>query len=137
MGICTEQRLDWIWISSSHIPGVEYTMADKMSRVFNGNTEWMLSHKLFKILCDRFDPQVDLFTTRLNKQIDKCVSWMRDPYCIAVNAFIFSWKTHKIYTFPPFSLVGAAISKLIRDNTIGIMILPKRTTQYWFPTMPI
>ena len=63
------------------------------------------------------------------------VSWMPDPYCIAVNAFNFSWKTHKIYAFPPFSLVGAAISKLIRDNTIGIMIIPKWTTQYWFLTM--
>ena len=63
------------------------------------------------------------------------VSWMPDPYCIAVNAFNFSWKTHKIYAFPPFSLVGAAISKFIRDNTTGIMIIPKWTTQYWFPTM--
>ena len=125
------------WISSSHIPGVENTMADKMSRVFSDNTEWMLSHKLFKILCDKFQfsPQVDLFATRLNKQIDKYVSWMPDPYCIAVNAFNFSWKTHKIYAFPPFSLVGAATSKLIRDNTIGFMIIPKWTTQYWFPTM--
>ena len=97
----------------------------------------MLSHKLFKILCDRFqfNPQVDLFATRLNKQIDKYVFWMPDPYCIAVNAFNFSWKTHKIYAFPSFSLVGAAILKLIRDNTIGIMIIPKWTTQYWFPTM--
>ena len=42
------------WISSSRIPGVENTMADKMSRVFSDNTEWMLSHKLFKILCDKF-----------------------------------------------------------------------------------
>ena len=125
------------WISSSHIPGVGNTMADKMSRVFNDNTEWMLSHKLFKVLCDRFqfNPPVDLFATRLNKQIYKYVSWMPDPYCIAVNAFNFSWKTHKTYAFPPFSLVGAAISKLIRDNTIGIMIIPKWTTQYWFPTM--
>ena len=32
------------WISSSHIPGVENTMAHKMSRVFSDNTEWMLSH---------------------------------------------------------------------------------------------
>ena len=97
----------------------------------------MLSHKLFKILCDRFqfNPQVDLFDTRFNKQIDKYVSLMPDPYCIAVNAFNFSWKTHKIYAFPSFSLVGAAILKLIRDNTIGIMIIPKWTTQYWFPTM--
>ena len=96
-------------------------MPDKMSRVFNDNTEWMLSHKLLKILCDRFqfNPQVDLFATRLNKQIDKYVSWMPDPYCIPVNAFNFNWKTHKIYAFPPFSLIGAAMSKLIRDNTIG------------------
>ena len=116
------------WIFTSHIPRVENTMADKISWVFNDNTEWMLSHKLFRILCDKFQfsPQVDLFATRLNKQI----YWMPDPYCIAVNAFNFSWKTHKIYAFPSFSLVGAAISKLIRDSTIGIMIIPNWTTQY-------
>ena len=57
------------------------------------------------------------------------------PYCIAVNVFNFSWKTHKIYAFPPFSLVGAAISTLITDNTIEIIIIPKWTTQHWFSTM--
>ena len=83
------------WISSSHIPGAENTMADKMSRVFSDNTEWMLSIELFNILCDKFQfsPQVDLFATRLNKQIDKYVSSMPDPYCIAVNVLNFSWKT--------------------------------------------
>ena len=98
-----------------------------MSRVISDNTEWMLSIKLFKILWDKFQfsPQVGLFATCLNKQIDKYVSWMPDPYCIAVNVLNFSWKTHKIYVFPPFSLAGAAISKLIRDNTIRIMIIPK------------
>ena len=82
-------------IFSSHIPGVENTMTDKMSRVFKDNTEWVLSHKLFKILCDKFQfsPQVDLFATHLKKQIDKYVSWMPDPYCIAMNALNFSWKT--------------------------------------------
>ena len=57
------------WISSSHIPGVENTMADKMSRVFNDNTEWLLTHKLFKILFNKFQfsQQFDLLTTRLNK----------------------------------------------------------------------
>ena len=83
------------WISSSHIPGAENTMADKMSRVFSDNTEWMLSIELFNILCDKFQssPQVDLFATRLNKQIDKYVSSMPDPYCIAVNVLNFSRKT--------------------------------------------
>ena len=57
------------WISSSHIPGVENTMADKISRVFNDNTEWMLTHKLFKILFNKFQfsQQFDHPSTRLNK----------------------------------------------------------------------
>ena len=90
----------------------------------------IVSHKLFKTPCDKvqFNPKVDLFATRLKKKIDKYVSWMLDPYCIALNAFNFSWKPHKIYPFVPFSLVGAALSKLIRNNTIGIMIIPKWTT---------
>ena len=125
------------WISSSHIPGAENTMADKMFRMFSDNTEWMLSIELFKVLCGKFQfsQQIDLFATRLNKQIHKYVYWMPDPYYIAVNVLNFSWKTHKIYAFPPFNLVGAAISKLIRDNTIWIMIIPKRTKEHWFPTM--
>ena len=88
--------------------------------------------QIFITLCDRFkfNSQADLFVTRLSKQIDKYVSWMLDPYCIAGNGFNFSWKPHKIYAFPPFSLVGATILKLIRDNTIGIMIIPKWTMQY-------
>ena len=97
----------------------------------------MLSHELFKISCGKFQfiPQVDLFATHLNKQIEKYIFWMPDPYFIAVNTFIFNWKTHKIYVFPPFSLVGAAISKIITDSNIGIMIIPRWTTQYWFRKM--
>ena len=30
------------WISSRHIPDVENTMVDKMSRAFSDNTDWML-----------------------------------------------------------------------------------------------
>ena len=125
------------WISSSHISGAENTITDKMFRVFSDNTEWMLSIELFKVLCGKlqFSQQVDLFATRLNKQIHKYVYWMPGPSYVAVNVLNFSWKTHKIYAFPPFNPVGAAISKLIRDNTIGIMIIPKRTKEHWFPTM--
>ena len=91
-------------------------------------------------MCDKFqfNPQVDLCTTRFNIQIDKYISWMSDPYRIAVSAFNFSWNPHKIYAFShfslveaailkfirDFSLVGAAILKFIRDNTICIIIIP-------------
>ena len=68
----------------------------------------------FLYLCHKFEfnPQVDLFVTHLNRQIDKYISLILDPYYIAVNSINFREKPHKIYWFPPFSLVGAAISKL-------------------------
>ena len=73
MGICTEQRF---FDSSSHVLGVENTMAGKMSRVTNDITEWILSHKLFKTCSDmsQLNPQVDLFATRINKQTDEYFS---------------------------------------------------------------
>ena len=78
------------WISSSHIPGLKNAMVDKMSRVFNGNTEWMLSLKLFKVLCDKFqfNPQVDLFATRLNKHTQICLLDARPIlYCRECECF--------------------------------------------------
>lgn len=61
---------------------------------------------------------------------------MPNPYCIALNAFNFCWKPYEKYAFPPFShVVGAAILKLIKDNSIEIMLIYKWTTQYWFSTM--
>ena len=57
-------------ISSTHSSSVENTKANKkMSWVFSDNTEWMLSHKLFTNLCEKFqfNPQVDLFAICLDK----------------------------------------------------------------------
>ena len=53
---------------------------------------------------------------------------MPDPYFIAVNVFNFIKKPEKIYVFPRFSLVGAVMLKLIKENTIQNTIIPKRTT---------
>ena len=45
----------------------------------------------FLYLCHKFEfnPQVDLFVTRLNRQIDKYISLILDPYYIAVNSINF------------------------------------------------
>ena len=122
-----------IWISSSHIPGVENTIAEKISSMTTQNEccptcclkfcvkSFSLAHRL---MC--------LPPGSINRQTDKYVSWMPDQHFIAVNSFNFSLKTHKIYAFPPFSLVAAA-TPVIRDKTIRIMIIPKWTAQCWFP----
>ena len=39
-----------IWISAVYIPGKENSQADKESRVFYDNKEWMLRPDLFQLL---------------------------------------------------------------------------------------
>jgi hypothetical protein len=59
-----------IWITVSHLPGVENVTADRKSRHFKDETEWMLSKDIFTDLCQHFefDPEIDLFASRLNTQ---------------------------------------------------------------------
>lgn len=64
------------FLSSAHLPGKQNTLADRESRVFNDRTEWMLHQDIFQKISQLWGPfEVDLFASRLNKQIDTYVSW--------------------------------------------------------------
>ena len=131
---CIKQK---VWISSEHIPGSEIYITDFMSRSFNNNTVWQLSTELFQKIVEQFSvtPTIDLFASHLNKQLERYVSWNPDPYCYAVDAFNFSWKNEIIYAFLPFSMISRSISKIIKDQSTGIMIVPLWPTQNWFSLM--
>ena len=74
--------------SIAHIPVVDNVLADFKSRHFEGNLEWSLQDKLFQKVVERFgEPDVDLFTTRLNKKIDCFVAWKPDPDAYATDTF--------------------------------------------------
>ena len=70
-------------------------------------TEWKLNHALFQKIVEKFGKQViDLFATRINKQLDRYVSWHPQPQSTAINAFSLTWDNSYFYMFPSFSLVG-------------------------------
>ena len=121
--LCNEKRY---WISAEHVPGSHKTVADYMSRTLNENTEWKLSPFLFQSMLQRFQfiADIDLFASKLNKQLSIYVSWHSDPESFAVDAFNLPWTKLKFYAFPPFSLVGKSISKVIQEKASGIMMIP-------------
>ena len=125
-----------IWLTATHLPGVENVIADKKSRVFQDHTEWMLNKAAFDKLCEFYGiPQIDLFASRLNAQLPVYVSWKPDPGAVAIDAFTQDWSKFFFYAFPPFCLITACLQKIEIENAEGVMVVPKWPTQPWFPKL--
>ena len=64
-----------------------------MSRLNETSSEWMLDPHVFNNIMShfQFQPEVDLFATRVNKQINQFVSYGPDPDSTHVNAFTLDW----------------------------------------------
>ena len=102
---CIERQ---IWISAAHIPGRDNFIADFESRRNERESEWMLdTTSLTRALHDLdFVPVIDLFASRINKQVEQYVSYRPDPHAAAVDAFTLIWTKLTFYAFPPFSLIA-------------------------------
>ena len=123
-----------VWIFCTHIPGKDNIDADRLSRQFNDHIEWHLDHDIFLEICKNLAvPEIDLFATRINTQLDIFCSWRKDPKCSFVDAFSMNWRSFNVvYIFPPFSLLNSCIRKMREDQAHGIIIAPLWPTQIWF-----
>ena len=129
---CIERDL---WLSATHVPGSE-NEADESSRKFNDSTEWMLDKHVFNQLINIWQcPEVDMFASRLNKQLDKYISWKRDPEALWINAFSSSWSNIYFFAFPPFSQIMRCLLKVGRDRAECIIVVPLWPTQIWYPEL--
>ena len=121
-----------IWVSAAFVPGVE-NIADENSRIFHDETEWKLDEEVFNSIVDLWGmPEIDMFASRLNYQIQKYVSWGPDPNAFSIDAFAMSWSNLFMYLNPPFSLLTRTMQKLERDKGTAILIAPEWRTQPWF-----
>ena len=114
--------------------GVENVEADRDSRKSYRDSEWMLNPQLFKEACDflKFSPSLDCFATRHNTQLPKYVSYKPDPFATHVDAFTVNWNYYNCYIFPPFSLLGQILQKIITDKAEVLLVAPFWPTQPWF-----
>jgi len=87
-GICIAYG---VHISAAHIPGKHNVVADIASREFRDSAEWMLNPDVFRNICETLGtPEIDLFATRLNKQLPEYVSWLPDPGSQHIDAMSIS-----------------------------------------------
>ncbi|MCG7878915.1 MAG: hypothetical protein N0C90_21665, partial [Candidatus Thiodiazotropha endolucinida] len=123
------------WISASFIPGSE-NPADHDSRHYNDNVEWKLDPYILGIIFSKWNtPDIDMFASRLNRQLKRYASWKPDPEAEIIDAFTCSWSDLYMYVFPPFSLISRLVAKLKQDQGECILIAPVWTSQTWFPSV--
>ncbi len=97
-----------ILLNAYHIPGTANVTADRESRHFpNYDAEWMLNPKVLNRASRtlKFNPDIDLFASRLNTQFPKFCSLRPDPSAFHIDTFSISWSGLNFYCFPPFSCV--------------------------------
>jgi len=123
-----------IFVTATHVPGVMNT-ADYYSRNFSDATEWTLKQDIFERICYQFfRPEIDLFASRLNNQVEQFVSWFPEPGAIGSDAFSMSWQDMQPYIFPPFNIVGRVVNKIVQDKVEkAILVFPFWRSQTWFP----
>ena len=104
-----------IWITAYYIPGKENYDADAESRKKQTELEWMLNQKIFTKIISKFQfqPEVDLFASKLNSHQSVFVWYHPDPEATHINAFSISWQDRPFYAFPPFSVIGKVLHKTV------------------------
>ena len=125
-----------VWVSCNYIPGV-MNEADKPSRKFDNNLEWMLDKSIFERILDKPEKtSIDLFASKLNKQLPIYCTWKRDQDAKFIDAMSLNWKSFSCaYIFAPFSLLSNCVQKIVMDQARALIVCPLWPTQVFFTEM--
>ena len=141
--LCSMTKNLWDWclqrhliIVASHIPGKQNVGADLLSRSIVDLHEWMLDPMIFQVINSLWGPlQVDLFASRITKQLPRFFSWKPDPLAEAVDAFKQTWMGFTGYANPPWGLIGRCVQYTLQQGATIVLITPLWPGQPWYPTL--
>ena len=86
---CLQQN---IFLIAEHLPGKQNTLADEESRNMKDRCDWMLNPLIFNQIQHIMGPlQIDLFASRLTRQLPRFYSWRPDPEAENTDAFSQDW----------------------------------------------
>ena len=83
----------------------------------------LVSHwRLFQVNKQLGTLRLDLFTERLNTQLEKFASWKQDPQAFHTDAFLLKWGLRGLHMFSPFALNTRCLAKIQRDSAMAVLV---------------
>ena len=115
------------------LAGKDNVLADWESR-HHDSSDWQLLPSVFEAINHLLGPfTIDLFASRTNAQLPVYCSWRPDPQARVVDAFSITWSQDQPYLFPPFNLIGKALTKIrIEEVDFACLIAPAWPAQVWY-----
>ena len=130
----------WTWclarnitLRAYHLPGALNEKADEESRIMKDRSDWMLCRETFRRIQTQFGPlDIDLFASRLTKQLPTYVSWRPDPQALETDAFSMNWKGLKAYANPPWHLIIRVLCQVREQEATIVLVAPVWKTRAWY-----
>jgi ribonuclease HI len=125
-----------IQIIAEHLPGVQNSSADALSRLEIAG-DYQLDKDIFQsgLQTIQMFPEIDLFATEENHLLPRFVTVKRSMSAIAVNAFSINWNNLSIYLHPPIILISKCLQKIIHDKAEAVIVTPQWQGQTWWPLL--
>ena len=123
---------------SSPYPGSSNAIAQRESRRFHfQDSEWILYPELLSgaLKTLNFQPEIDLFVSRLNKQLLVFLLIQTIPCGIIHKCLHYSWANKKFYCFHPFSCILQLLQKIIQDQATCMVVVPDWPMQVQYPLL--
>ena len=125
-----------IHLIAVHRPGKLNERADRLSWWTRDSSDLKLDPAVFKMADRKWGPHsVDLFATRLNRQVHRYVSWKPDPNCIAADGLRFSIGKENSWCFPPEALISKLLAKVVREQATITLVAPLWPSKPWWPEL--
>jgi ribonuclease HI len=128
-----------IHLQAVYLPGVDNSIADRLSRVEADSSESKLHPQLFQLLESAWGPHsLDGLASSTNTQLTRYVSYRHDPSCLYADLFSRAIaRKENVYLFPPASgpLIPRCLDLIRRDQISATMILPVWPSQFWWPLL--
>ena len=96
-------------------------------------SDWMLCPEIFRSIQAQLGPsEIDLFASRLTKQLPTYVSWRPDPEALETDAFSMNWNGLKAYANPPWNMISRVLGQVRQQEATIVLVAPVWKPQAWY-----